>query len=255
MKIIVKDNPADLGKAAGSLAAQSIRGVIEKKGEANIILATGTSQFETLGQLTKEDLDWSRVTMFHLDEYIGLAESSLASFRRYLKERFIEKVGRLKGINLVNGENDPVAECKRLKELIKKNPVDVALIGIGENGHIGFNDPPADFETEEPFIVVILDEKCRQQQYGEGWFKTMSDVPHQAITMSVKQIMKSGKIICSVPDNRKAIAVRDCFENAVSNEFPGSILQLHNNCVCFLDGFSSALLTKVKVNMNDELDG
>jgi glucosamine-6-phosphate deaminase len=249
MKIIVKNDPSELGKAAGRLAARLIRHIIEKKGRANIILATGTSQFETLHQLTKEDIVWSKVIMFHLDEYIGLPESSPASFRRYLKERFIQKVTRLKEIHLVNGEENPVKECRRLSEIIKRTPIDVALVGIGENGHLGFNDPPADFETEEPFIVVDLDEKCRKQQFGEGWFKTISDVPRQAITMSVKQIMKSGQIICSVPDDRKAEAVKDCFENPVSNLFPASILQTHKDCVCFLDKSSSALLSNLEAEV------
>ena len=165
MKIIVKNDPFELGKAVGGMAAGMIRNTIEKKELANIILATGTSQFETLNQLTNEDIDWGRVIMFHLDEYIGLPESSPASFRRYLKERFIQKVPRLKEMHLVNGENDPVKECKRLNEIINKTAIDLALVGIGENGHLGFNDPPADFETEDPFIVVSLDEKCRRQQY------------------------------------------------------------------------------------------
>jgi glucosamine-6-phosphate deaminase len=251
MKIIVKDNPSELGKAAGRTAARMIRRVIEKKGQANIILATGTSQFETLSQLTNEEIDWSKLIMFHLDEYIGLPESSPASFRNYLKERFIQKVGHLKEIHLVNGEEDPVKECRRLSEIINKTTIDVALVGIGENGHLGFNDPPADFETEEPFIIVELDEKCRKQQYGEGWFKTINDVPHQAITMSVKQIMKSRQIICSVPDKRKATAVKDCFENPVSSLNPASILQTHKDCVCFLDKSSSALLSNLESEVNE----
>jgi glucosamine-6-phosphate deaminase len=242
MKIIVKDDTFELGKAAGRAAAQMISQVIEKKGYANIILATGTSQFETLNQLTKEEIDWSKVIMFHLDEYIGLPASSPASFRRYLKERFIQKVGPLRGIHLINGEEDPVKECSRLGEIIKKNPVDLALVGIGENGHLGFNDPPADFDTEEAFIVVELEEKCRKQQCDEGWFKVINDVPRQAITMSIKQIVKSGQILCSVPDSRKAEAIKDCFENQVSNLFPASILQTHRDCICFLDKSSSALL-------------
>src|ERR1700682_4567440 len=199
MKIIVRDSPSELGKGAGREAARMIRAVIEKNGYANIILATGTSQFETLIQLTKEEIEWNKVIMFHLDEYIGLPESSPASFRKYLKERFIQQVGRLKQVHLINGEDDPVEECRRLGALIQNTRIDVALLGIGENGHLGFNDPPADFETEEPFIVVDLDEKCRKQQLGEGWFKTINDVPRQAITMSIKQIMKSAHIICSVP--------------------------------------------------------
>jgi glucosamine-6-phosphate deaminase len=235
-----------LGKEAGHMAARIIRNIIESKGEANIILATGTSQFETLNQLTKEEVDWSKVIMFHLDEFIGLTESSPASFRRYLKERFIQKVTPLKKMHFVNGEEDPEKECRRLGEIIKNISIDIALVGIGENGHLGFNDPPADFETDKPFIVVDLDEKCRRQQFGEGWFKSIHDVPLTAITMSVKQIMKSMLIICSVPDKRKAVAVKDCFENPVSNMFPASILQTHKNCVCFLDKFSSAMLGNPK---------
>jgi glucosamine-6-phosphate deaminase len=244
MKIIVRNDPVDLGREAGSNAAQMIRAAIKNNGFANIILATGTSQFETLNQLTQEDVDWKKVTMFHLDEYIGLPESSPASFRKYLKERFIQKTSGLQQVHLINGEKNPSEECHRLNEIICDTRIDVALLGIGENGHLGFNDPPADFETEDPFIVVNLDEKCRRQQLGEGWFKRIDDVPRQAITMSVTQIMKSAQIICSVPDCRKAQAVKDCFENPVSNLFPASILKEHPQCICFLDKLSSALLEK-----------
>ena len=242
--MIVKNNPSDLGKEAGREAAQIIRAAIKNKGFANIILATGTSQFETLKQLTQEDVTWKQVTMFHLDEYIGLPESSPASFRKYLKERFIQKTDGLRQIHLINGEKNPAEECHRLSEIIQDTRIDIALLGIGENGHLGFNDPPADFETEEPFIVVNLDEKCRRQQLGEGWFQQIEDVPRQAITMSIRQIMKSAQIICSVPDSRKAQALKDCFENPVSNLFPASILQEHPHCICFLDELSSALLEK-----------
>jgi len=243
MKIIIKENPSELGWEAGRMAGQTIRKSIADKGSANIILATGTSQFETLKQLLQEDVEWNQVTMFHLDEYIGLPESSPASFRKYLKERFIQKVERLKEVHLINGEADPVKECHRLGELMRENPIDLALVGIGENGHLGFNDPPADFETDEPFIIVNLDEQCRRQQYSEGWFKTIGDVPPQAITMSVKQIMKSGQIICSVPDSRKAVTVKNCVENPISNMFPASILRTHPDCFCFLDKSSSAFLS------------
>lgn len=247
MKIIVKNDPVDLGKEAGTRAAQIIRDAIKNRGLANIILATGTSQFETLNQLNREEVNWKRVTMFHLDEYIGLPESSPASFRKYLKERFIQKTGGLQQVHLINGENNPAEECLRLNEIIGNARIDLTLLGIGENGHLGFNDPPADFETEKAFIVVTLDEKCRRQQLGEGWFQRIDDVPRQAITMSVKQIMKSAQIICSVPDSRKAQAVKDCFENPVSNLFPGSILQEHPHCKCFLDKWSSALLKKTSL--------
>ena len=244
MEVITTNTSIELGKLAGKAAADTIIAAIAKNGQANIILATGTSQFETLKQLALEkDIDWSKVVMFHLDEYIGLPESSKASFGRYLKERFLDKVAPLKASYLINGETDPVAECNRLKSIIERHPIDIALAGIGENGHLAFNDPPADFETEQPYIVVNLEEQCRKQQYGEGWFKSLDEVPKQAISMTIRQICKSEHIICSVPDERKAKAVKECLESPVSNFFPASILQLHPNCTCFLDEASSALLS------------
>lgn len=244
MEVLIKPDPVELGKAAGKVAAELIRKTIAEKQQVNIILATGLSQFETLKQLVSEkDIDWSKVVMFHLDEYIDLPESSPASFRRYLKDRFISKVPALKESYLINGEGDAEEECERLGNLIRNYPIDVALVGIGENGHLAFNDPPADFDTEEPFIVVTLEEVCRRQQYNEGWFKRMADVPQRAISMSIKQIVKSEYIICSVPDSRKAAAVKNCLEKSVSNLYPASILQLHPNCIYFLDNRSAALLS------------
>src|SRR6478672_8559101 len=191
MKINIYNTPHELGKAAGIAAAQCIRKAIEEKDSANIILATGISQFETLKQLVAEqDIDWSKVVMFHLDEYIGLPITHPASFRKYLQERFLSQVPPLKAAYLIDGEGDVEKECNRLSHLIGQYDIDVALVGIGENGHLAFNDPPADFETEQPYIVVALDEKCRKQQMGEGWFKSINDVPKQAISMSIKQIMK-----------------------------------------------------------------
>ena len=242
MTITVSEDPKELGRLAGIAATQLIKEAIAENGQANIILATGTSQFHTLTELIQQNIDWSRVVMFHLDEYIGLPESHPASFRKYLKERFLSKVPELKGFHLVNGEADPAAECDRLGQIIKQNPIDVALVGIGENGHLGFNDPPADFNTEQPFIVVRLDEACRKQQLGEGWFATLADVPQQAITMSIKQILKSKHIICSVPDSRKAVAVKNSVEGPVTNLHPASILRSHPDCMCYLDKASAALL-------------
>jgi glucosamine-6-phosphate deaminase len=241
MKIIVKNDPVELGKAAGKHAGELIREAIHKKGHANVILATGTSQFETLNQLIKEPgVDWSNVVMFHLDEYIGIPDTHGASFRKYLKERFVNKVPNLKAAHLINGEGDAEAECVWLGDLITQHPIDVALVGIGENGHLAFNDPPADFDTDEPYIIVDLDEACRRQQYGEGWFKSVEDVPKKAISMSIRQIMKSKHIICSVPDARKATAVKNCVKNPVSNLFPASILQQHDSCALYLDKDSAA---------------
>ncbi len=244
MEINIFQNPNELGKAAGAAAAQKIRDAIAAKGSANIILATGTSQFETLNQLISEkNIDWSKVNMFHLDEYIGLSITHPASFRKYLKERFLLKVPPLKAAFLINGEKDPQGECNLLGNLIKEYPIDVAFIGIGENGHLAFNDPPADFENDQPYIVVTLDEACRKQQMGEGWFVSIEEVPRSAISMSVKQILKSKHIICSVPDSRKAVAVKNTLEQPVSNRYPASILQLHPDCVFYLDKNSAALLS------------
>lgn len=245
MKITISENPSKLGEVAGKYAADLIKKTIEEKGQANVILATGTSQFETINQLIREGIDWSKVVMFHLDEYIGLPVTEPASFRKYLKERFLDKVSPLKEAYLINGEVNAEEEIAKLKALIEKHPIDVALVGIGENGHLAFNDPPADFDTEEPYLIVNLDEQCRQQQFGEGWFTSIDEVPAQAISMSVKQIMKSKHIICSVPDERKAKAVKDSLEERVSNLFPASILQLHPNCSFYLDKASASLLSSV----------
>lgn len=243
MDIVISRDIKEMGKVAGSNAGRAIRTAITERGIANIILATGTSQFETLTQLIAEDIDWSKVVMFHLDEYIGLPITHPASFRKYLKERFLAKVSPLKAAFLIDGETDPAAECDKLSKLISKHPIDVALVGIGENGHLAFNDPPADFDTEQPYIVVDLDDQCVQQQFGEGWFPTLNDVPRKAVSMSVKQIMKSKQIICSVPDARKAQAVKNSIENPVSNRYPASILQKHAHCTIYLDPSSAELLS------------
>jgi len=231
------ETPQALGEAAGNMAALKIEAAINEHQEANIILATGASQFHTLKSLVDYDIiDWSKVTVFHLDEYIGISENHPASFRLYLKQRFLDKVGRVKTFNFINGTAEhPDEECERLNRLIKPLDIHVALVGIGENGHLAFNDPPADFETDKGYIIADLDEACRNQQVGEGWFDSLDEVPKQAISMSIKQIMKSKNIICSVPDERKAEAVKNCVLGEVSNMNPASILQQHDNCTVFLD--------------------
>lgn len=241
MDIEISKTKKELGVAAARKGASLIKDSIQKNGEANIIVATGASQFEMLSELVKEDIDWSKVTAFHLDEYIGISDSHPASFRKYLKERFADIVS-LKVLNYVNGDINPIAECKRLEKLINKHPIDVAFVGIGENGHLAFNDPPADFETESAYIVVSLDEECRQQQFGEGWFSLIDDVPKQAISMSIKQVMKSKAIICSVPDERKAPAVKKLLESDVSPKVPSSILKQHDATWIYLDSDSASLL-------------
>ena len=234
----------ELGRYGAEAGAKAIKAAIRARGEALIIVATGASQFEMLGQLVEaKGIEWNKVTVFHLDEYVGMGIEHTASFRLYLWKRFVSRLPfPLKAFHPVNGEGDPEAECRRLSKLISQAPIDVCFAGIGENGHLAFNDPPADFRTAKPYIVVDLDEACRRQQFGEGWFKRMKDVPTKAISMSVKQIMKSSKIICSVPDRRKAQAVKDCLTGKISNMHPASILRKHPDCLLLLDKGSASLL-------------
>ena len=241
MEIVIKSTKEELGKYAASKGAELIRQAIRERGEASIIVATGASQFQMLEALVKEDVDWNKVTSFHLDEYIGLPATHPASFRKYLKERFADKVP-LKKFNYVNGDDDPVKECRRLNKLIRKFTIDVAFVGIGENGHLAFNDPPADFLTDNPYIIVNLDNACRNQQMGEGWFSSFEDVPAKAISMSIKQIMKSGSVICTVPDLRKADAVRRTIQEVISPMIPASILRNHGTAWLYLDKDSSSRL-------------
>jgi glucosamine-6-phosphate deaminase len=232
-----------LGAKAAALGAQAIREAQARFGHANIIVATGASQFELLQNLVvAEGIDWTRVTAFHLDEYVGLSEEHPASFRRYLRLRFMAPLDNAPAFVPVDGEGDPEAETQRLNALIAGKRIDVCFAGIGENCHIAFNDPPADFETEKPYIVVTLDEGCRRQQFGEGWFPSFEAVPEQAISMSVRQILKSELIVLSVSDTRKAQATRDALEGPVSNLHPASILQTHKNTVLFIDPPAASLL-------------
>ena len=218
---------------------------ISEKGAANIILATGASQFDMLKSLVaKSEIDWSHVTAFHLDEYIGLPETHPASFRKYLKERFVAHVPALKMFHFVEADQeDPEQECLRLDSLIQAHPIDVAFVGIGENGHLAFNDPPADFDTEKPFLIVELDDACRKQQLGEGWFPSLEDVPRKAISMSVQQILKSRRLVVTIPDTRKAQAVKCTVEGEITNMCPASILQTHPDCRLFLDSEAASLLS------------
>lgn len=241
--ISISNDKQQLGLLAAKKGASLIRQAIEKQGYATIIVATGASQFEMLENLVKEPIDWSKVEAFHLDEYIGLPITHPASFRKYLRERFVEQVKNLKHFHYIAGDAQDIdAEVARLGDLISQKQIDVAFVGVGENGHLAFNDPPADFATEQPYLVVNLDEACRKQQLGEGWFATLADVPKQAVSMGVRQIMKSTHIINTVPDARKAKAVRCALQGVVSNLCPASILQEHASCHWFLDKDSASLL-------------
>ncbi len=244
MDIQVAASKVELGRQAASLGAEWIKAAIAEKGVARVIVATGASQFETLDALIAiPDLPWHRVECFHLDEYVGMPITHPASFRKYLWERLHRQLpAPPRSFCYIDGEGDPQAECERAGALIAAAPVDVCFAGIGENGHLAFNDPPADFETETPYLVVNLDEACRRQQMGEGWFPTLDDVPTQAISMGIRQIMQSAHIILAVPDERKREAVRNTVEGPIEPACPASIVQQHPSCHLFLDRESAALL-------------
>ena len=242
MKITRCRSKEDLDRRAAETGAAILRAALQDYGSANIIVATGMSQAGILENLAASpNLDWSKITGFHLDEYVGLAATHLASFRRYLKERFLD-MAPLKEFHFINGEADPVAECRRVGEILARHPIQLAFVGVGENGHLAFNDPPADFETEVPFRMVDLSEASRVQQVGEHWFDRLEDVPRQAISMSIRQILKAGQILCSVPGARKANAVKAALEGPITPSIPASILQRHPRTEVFLDPESSALL-------------
>ena len=232
-----------LGAAAADRAATVLRDAIASQGRAHVIAATGASQFDFLEALVRvSGVDWSKTVFFHLDEYIGLPATHAASFRRYLRERIVERV-HPGVVHFIDGEaTDPGAECRRVGSILSAVGVDVAFVGIGENGHLAFNDPPADFEVDDPYLIANLDEACRRQQLGEGWFQRLEDVPKRAISMSIRQILKSREILCIVPDARKAKAVHECLDLEVSPLRPASILQRHPRTTVYLDKDSAALL-------------
>ena len=243
MKIAVHLDPDVMAKVAAASAAQILRDAVQRRGRAAFIAATGASQFNFLKYLVAAPgIAWERTTMFHLDEYIGMSADHPASFRRYLRERLTSKVP-IGAVHFIAGDAPDLAvELSQLNLAISSTSIDAAFVGIGENGHLAFNDPPADFETEHPYIIVTLDDACRRQQFGEGWFKTLDDVPRQAISMTVRQIMRAAHIVCTVPDKRKAQAVKACLEGEIGPMLPASILRTHPSCFLFLDKESASLL-------------
>lgn len=246
MQIHIDKDRKTSGALAAKFGAQKIREAIAAKGQATIIVATGASQFDMLEALVREpDIDWSKVTGFHLDEYVGLNISHPASFRGYLWDRFHKCLPQpLKAFNYIDAETDAQAECVRLASLISQVQVDVCFAGIGENAHLAFNDPPADFDTLTPYLVVDLDEACRKQQFGEGWFPSLEAVPTKAISMSIRQILKTRTLVITVPDERKAQAVRDSVQGPVVNTVPASILQQHADTHPYLDEPAASLLKR-----------
>lgn len=243
MEIRTYNDREAMSAAAGRHAARLLREAIARKGGVRIIAATGASQIPFLERLVEEPgIDWSRVELFHLDEYVGLPIEHPASFRKYLLERLITRVG-VGRYHLLEAERDPERAAAEIGRALAAAPVDVAFVGIGENGHLAFNDPPADFDTREPYLIVKLDDACRRQQVGEGWFTSVEEVPDRAISMSVRQILQSEEIICVVPDTRKAAAVQACLEGDISPQRPASILRRHTRTTVYLDRDSASLLS------------
>lgn len=254
MLVKVFETKQEAAQAAAEKAAGILVNAVEKHGRAVFVAATGVSQFEFLEALTKiKSIPWNKTVMFHLDEYVGLPETHPASFRKYLKERLVEKV-RPGEVHFINGDApDPVEECRRLNELIRDVDVHVAFVGIGENCHLAFNDPPANVDVEDPYIIVELADSCRQQQVGEGWFEKIEDVPRKAITMSVKQILKSKQIIAVVPEKRKAPAVKQTLEGPISPHCPASYLRTHPSVYLFLDREAASLLDETTLRAFQDL--
>ena len=245
MEILLFENEQEMGCAAASMGAEKIKRAVAARQSANIVIATGQSQFSVLSNLALEpNVPWHKVHIFHLDEYVGLSDDHKASFRRYIKDRFISRLPAYASFEAISGDCDQIeAELSRLGHRLAGESIDVCFAGIGENGHLAFNDPPADFQIDEPYHVVSLDEACRQQQVNEGWFETLSSVPTRAISMSIRQIMKSDYLIVSVPGTRKGAPVRNAIEGQVTPEVPASILQQHRSCTILLDPPSAALLS------------
>jgi glucosamine-6-phosphate deaminase len=238
-----QDRPT-LGNAAAERAAALIRNAIAEQGQARLVAASAASQFEFLEALTRlAGIDWRKVELFHLDEYIGIPMTHPASFCKFLQDRLISKTG-IEKVHFLDGAADPAEVIQRVGKAISAVPIDVAFVGIGENGHLAFNDPPADFETEEPYITVQLDEPCRLQQVGEGWFRDLSEVPTRAISMSVRQVLKAKEIMAIVPGPRKAQAIAKCFNGPITPMAPSSILRTHAHATIYLDQESAALLSR-----------
>jgi glucosamine-6-phosphate deaminase len=243
MQIKIFDDTLSLARAAAEQASAAIRGAIGKRGRARIVGATGASQFEFLDVLTRTPgIDWTKVEAFHLDEYVGLPKTHRASFHGILIERLVGKAGIVNYHFLVGDAADLSAMVREVSKQLVSAPIDIAFVGIGENGHIAFNDPPADFTTEDPYIIVSLDERCRQQQVNEGWFADLSQVPKRAISMSARQVLKAKEIVAIVPDLRKAEAVKACFAGEITPMAPASILRTHPSATIYLDKDSASLL-------------
>ena len=254
MQIVVATDRNELGKFVAEQAAEALRSCLGREAECNLVIATGSSQFEVLDSLVQQPgIDWGRVNGFHLDEYLGLEKNHSASFCGYLASRFVDRVP-LKSFHFMEGTTEPAELKRRSDAAIQGKRIDLLLCGIGENGHLAFNDPPADLSAEDPYLIVELDEACRRQQVGEGWFDSLDLVPKQAISMSVRQILRAEKILCAVPDRRKAEAVKATVEGPIGPDVPASALRQHADVTLILDTSSSSLLEPNSLESCQHLD-
>lgn len=251
MDVRIYRNVEEMATAAAELAARKLLQCIAEKERVSFMAATGVSQLAFISALTRHsEVDWHKTTMFHLDEYVGLPETHTASFRNYLREHLVNIVHPGQTHFIDGNASDLVGECTRLTKLVSEHGLDVAFVGIGENGHLGFNDPPADFDTQKIFEIVQLTETCRAQQVHEGWFPNIEDVPREAVTITIPGIMRAESIICNVPESRKAVAVKNAIAGSITPMCPASILKKHSDAMIFLDRDSSSMLDRNFVKHN-----
>ena len=253
MHIKIAESRPAMGKYVAETAAEHLQKVLGEQAEANLVVATGSSQFEVLDRLVQTPgIEWARINGFHLDEYLGLPITHSASFCGYLKQRFVDRVP-LKSFFYLDGTLPADELVRKACETLRERRIDLMLCGIGENAHLAFNDPPADFETKVPYHIVQLDEACRRQQVGEGWFDSLEQVPTEAISMTIHQILQSARILCSVPDRRKAEAVKLTLEGKVTPEVPASALSHHSATTLILDTASSCLLSEQTLALSERI--
>ena len=235
----------ELSAAAAEAFASAVRCALMEKAEIAVILATGNSQLSfarIVGE--RDDIDWSRISILHMDEYLGMREGHPASFRRWIQENIVQRVGP-KAFHGVQGDHEPVEEeLERYAGLLRELDPAICVMGIGENGHLAFNDPPADFETRDLIRVADLDEACRKQQVGEGHFASLEDVPHQALTLTVHALLRPETVLVLTPAARKARAVKVTLEGPVTPSCPASILQTQPQAHLYLDQESASLLDR-----------
>ena len=241
LEVLIFETPGELGAAAAGAAAATIKNAVTERGVANVMFASGNSQFAFLDALTaRDDVPWSDVVGLHMDEYVGMDTSHSASFARYMRERIIDVV-HPKTFHCIDGTTDPRDECARYTQLLRAHPLDLTCLGIGENGHLAFNDPPfADFDDPLDVKEITLDDASRRQQVGEGHFADLADVPRTAVTVTIPALLRARRVLAIVPESRKADAVARALQGPVTTDCPASILRRARHATLYLDRASAA---------------